>query len=162
MKNQKKSTSEIRHLSTSAIYWAEKSFEKTPLTKTHFAELLSQRDDLAHIFKSTNIAMPVPEFERIEQANLKKVQRYLNYETAIPADILPAWSDCLPSPYREYLKNELADIICPRQTMTDDINRCIKELSEGITALADGDQDKIKKELTEARDAINSVLGVEK
>lgn len=159
MKSTQKPTSKARRLSESAIYWAEKSFTKTNLTKSHFAEILCQTDGLEHFFELTNDQMPEDIHVRKTGKNFKKIQRFLNHEAPIPADVLIPWANALPSPYSDYLKREIADTICPKQMDTSDILAALREINEAAAALAGGNPDEIRKELTEAITVMQKVLG---
>ncbi|MBS9780934.1 MAG: hypothetical protein KGV56_00390 [Gammaproteobacteria bacterium] len=159
MKTPKKSTSECRQLSEIAIFWANKAFKETSLTKTHFAELLSEHSQAQHFFDKVGRLTPIEQGIKTQSNNLKKLQRYLNYEKALPLDLIIAWCDCLPAPYGDKLRTEIGFEINPINLKLQSIKICIKEMGEGITALAIGDKNTIIKELQEAREAINAVLG---
>ncbi len=113
MKNIRKSTSEQRQLSEIAIFWANKAFSETSLTKTHFAELLSEHKQAYKFFKKVTHLMPVDEGIKTQQKNLKKVQRYLDWETAMPADVVKPWAECLPKKYCQKMKEECGHYFNP-------------------------------------------------
>lgn len=159
MKTLKKSTSDYRHLSTAAVYWAEKSFEKTSITKTTFAAALAEHSQLSHIFKRPHINMPVSEYQRISQANLKKIQRYLNFETRLPADILPFWADCLPTPYADYLRHEVHDNFYPTGIEDANIGQCIKLMAIATVALLGSDEPAKNKALHDVQESIKALMG---
>lgn len=159
MKSIQNSTSKTRRLSESAIYWADKAFKKTNLTKSHFAEILCQTEGLEHLFEQTSDSMPADVHAKKTGKNFKKVQRFLSYESPIPADILISWANALPSPYCEYLKREMADTICPNQMDTSDILVALREINEAAAALAGGNPDAIRKELSEAIVVMQKILG---
>lgn len=159
MKIKQNSTSATRHLSVSAVFWAEKAFQKSSLTKTRFSAQLAERKDLSHLLKRPHVNMPVSEYERISHSNLKKIQRYLNFETRMPADILPAWADCLPSPYCDYLRSEIYDSFYPASIRDEKVSRCIKALAGAISTLIGGRKHEKNKALHDAQESIKAVMG---